>query len=394
LRPATVKAKLDIRLISGGVTILFFLAILPPLASRAQELVDVCQQSENILPNCDFSSGLAGWQTFTEAGSARIDYLQGGGECHAPLCPAAYIVTNDHFVGGLYQQVQVAKGNSYYANIVWLVFDSLTNDASVHQATGGIGRRIGVDPFGGTDSTSANIVWSPDNWRNDCKICNIEEVFVTAQADTITVFLRIDDTWKLRAAEKGLPVPPSDDQFWIDDIGLKQVSGDAVPTDPPPTDTPAPPPPTDTPIPDPPTNTPLPPANTSTPVVEAATEISQVDTPAAEPLSPVATPSAATSTPIAAPPTLTPSPTPSATHTPRTRPTVTPTRIRRGTPTPEPSQLPLVLGAVGTTACLGGGALLIVGVVVGGLVWLYRLNASGADDEYGEDEGVNDGNVD
>ena len=293
------------------------------------------------------------------------------------------------------------QGNNYYANIVWLVFDSLTNDASVHAATGGIGRRIGIDPFGGTDSTSPNIVWSPDNWRNDCKICNIEQVVVTAQANTITVFLRIDDTWKLRAAEKGYPVPPSDDQFWIDDIGLKQVGGDVIPAEAAPTDTPVPPPPTDTPVPAPPTDTPIPSPPTDTPVPaidtpaaveEAATEISQAEPTSVEPASPLATPTA-TSTPLAAPPTLTPSPTPTSTQTPRTRPTVTPTRFRRGTPTPEPSQLPLVLGAVGTTACLGGGALIIVGVVVGGLVWLYRLNSSGEGDEYDDDE-VNYGNVD
>ena len=145
-----------------------------------------------------------------------------------PLCPAAYIVTEDHFVGGLYQQVAVVPGNNYYANIVWLVFDSLVNDEGAHQQTGGIGRRIGIDPFGGTDPRSPNIAWSLDNWRNDCKICNIEHVTVTAQADTITLFLRIDDTWRLRAAEKGFPIPPSKDQFWIDDMGLKQVGGEAI----------------------------------------------------------------------------------------------------------------------------------------------------------------------
>ena len=382
-----------------SVFVLILLAILVPRWSRAQDFPDVCQQPENILPNCSFNNGLDRWQTFLEAGSADFSVLQGGGECHAPLCPAAYIVTKDHFVGGLYQQVQVTPGNSYYANIVWLVFDSLTNDASIHQATGGICRRIGIDPFGGTDSTSPNIVWSPDNWRNDCKICNIEQAVVTAQAETITVFLRLDDTWKLRAAEQGFPIPASDDKFWIDDIGLKQISGEvaeaaqAVPTEPPPTETPVPPPPSDTPASDPPTNTPELVDDTPTPDVVEATEISQAQTPtpASEPVSPIATPPAiATSTPLSPPPTLTPSATPLPTNTPQRDPAITVTRSRRATatPTPEPSQLPLMLGAIGTTACLGGGVLLIVGVVVGGLVWLYRLNSSGSDDEYDEDEGV------
>ena len=246
------------RIIQKLVVLIFLLFILFwPVGVVAQDFPDVCLQSENILQNCGFDNGLSGWQTYTEAGSANFTVLQGGGECHAPRCPAAYIVTEDHLVGGLYQQVSVKKGANYYANVVWLVFDSLVNDASVNQTVGGIGRKIGIDPFGGTDSRSPNVVWSEDNWRNDCKICNVEHVTVTAQADTITVFLRIDDTWRLRAAEQGLPVPPSKDQFWIDDIGLKQVGGEPViipeeqvesPVDTPtsPADTPTPPPPTQT----------------------------------------------------------------------------------------------------------------------------------------------------
>lgn len=374
------------------IVLVFISAILPPSISLAQDFPDVCQQPENILRNCNFDGGLEYWQTFIETGSANFSVLQGGGGCHAPLCPAAYIVTNDHFVGGLYQQVPVTPGNNYYANIVWLVFDSLANDEAVHNATGGIGRRVGIDPFGGTDSRSPNVVWSTDNWRNDCKICNIEYVIVTAQADTITVFLRLDDTWKVRAAEKGFPVPPSDDQFWIDDIGLKQVGeAAAVIQAPPPTETPIPPPPTDTPAPAPPTDTPLPPSDTTTPEVE----IAQVDTPPTpEPEPPTATPTN-TDTPLPPPPTLTPSSTPSPTTTPRTRPSATVTRIRRSTPTPESSELPLVLGAVGTTACLGGLALVIVAIIMVGLVWLYRLGWGNKEDDGLEfdEEGISTSHV-
>ena len=368
------------------IGLLFIGATVPLSTGLAQDFPDVCQQPENILRNCNFDSGLEHWQTFLEAGSANFSVLQGGGECHAPLCPAAYIVTDDHFVGGLYQQVPVTQGNNYYANIVWLVFDSLANDAAVHNATGGIGRRIGIDPFGGTDSRSPNIIWSTDNWRNDCKICNIEHVTVTAQADTITVFLRLDDTWKVRAAEKGFPIPPSDDQFWIDDIGLKQVGEAAAAIQaPPPTETPVPAPPTDTPAPTLPTDTPLPPTNT--PTLETATEIAQVDTPTLEPDPATAT---STHTPPPPPPTLTPSATPSPTSTPPARPSATITRVRRTTPTPESSELPLVLGAAGTTACLGGLALLIVAIVMVGLVWLYRLGWSNNEDDEPEfdEEGI------
>ena len=210
----------------------------------------------------------------------------------------------------------------------------------------------------------------------------------TAQSDTITVFIRIDDTWRLRAAEKGYDVPPSKDQFWLDDIGMKQVDGSmapaAPPTEPPPTDTP--PPPTDTPVPAPLVDAPEaePPTDTPTPVEVAQVEVEEPD-------SPLPTPPPANT--IAPPPTLTPSPTHSPTPTPEPTepPPPTPTRRSRAESAPGEEGDPPVLsagalGAVGTTACVGGLVLLIIGAVIAGLVWLYRLGwGNTADDDYDDD---------
>jgi hypothetical protein len=391
----TLKISWYLKLVLLLIPIIIFQA---SITSLAQDFPDICQQPENILPNCTFDRGLEGWHSFLEAGSAHFGYLQGGGECHAPLCPAAHIVSEDHFIGGIYQQIPVAKGNNYYANIVWLVFDSLVNDKAAHAATGGIGRRIGIDPFGGTDSRSPNVVWSEDNWRNDCKICNVEHVTVTAQADTITVFLRIDNTWKLRAREKGFPLPPSKDQFWLDDIGLKQVGGEAIavqaPTEVPPTDTPEPTPtdtppapPTDTPVAEPPT--PPSPADTLTPENEPTEEIeepqqfaAEANEPTAEVLvaqavSPVETPTAASIDAPAAPPTLTPtpvqSPTPTATRRPRATLALVSQQRFQVAGESSPTELPVMMGAVGASICMGGAAMLMVGLIMGGLVWIYRV---------------------
>lgn len=335
---------------------------------------EVCQQPENILPNCGFNNGKDRWQTFTEDGSATFDVLQGGGGCHAPLCPAGFIVTENYFVGGIYQQVSVIKGNTYYANIVWLVFDSFVNDKSVYDQVGGIGRKMGIDPLGGTDPKSPNIIWGPENTRNDCKICGNQEVTATAQADTITVFLRIDDRWRQRAAEKGFAIPPSKDQFWIDDIGMKQVAGSAAPAAPPPTDTPVPEPPTATPVP----ATEEPQTEAPALLADAPTEIAQAGTSEAEPVSPIATPTPVPANTIAPPPTLTPSatPSPTATFEPRKRPEATSTSSTHLADS-EPDAAGLasmgLLGLAGTTICIGGGALLLLGAVLAGLVWLYRL---------------------
>jgi hypothetical protein len=311
-------------------------------------------------------------------------------------------------VGGIYQQVPVTKGNSYYANIVWLAFDSLVNDAGINAATGGIGRRIGIDPLGGTNSRSPNVVWSPDNWRNDCKICNVEAVTVTAEADTITVFLRIDDTWRLRAEEQGHSVPPSKDQFWLDDIGMKQVDGSAVPaaapTNPPPTDTPLPPPPTDTPVPEQPTEEPVLAAEAleTTAEAEALAQLaSETAEPTAEPstaepavesVSPLATPAPANT--IAPPPTLTPTNIPSPTATPEERPTRVSTRPRQAEPASLEESPPVLsagmLGVVGTTACVGGVVLLVLGAMMAGLVWLYRVGWGNDEDDTFDDDDDDD----
>jgi hypothetical protein len=389
--------KLKLRIILFLILVTFLFGIAPSVVLTQDNPPDVCQQSENILPNCNFDGGKDHWQSFTEDGSAIFEVLQGGGGCHAPLCPAGYIVTESHFVGGIYQQVPVAKGNTYYANIVWLVFDSFVNDNSVFDQVGGIGRKLGIDPFGGTDPTSGNIIWGPENTRNDCKICGNQEVTATAQADTITLFLRIDDKWRQRAAEKGFSIPVSKDQFWIDDIGLKQVDGSAAPAAVPPTDTP--PPPTDTPVPEPPTATLVPATEEfqeeTQPTVEpaqlsdASAKIAQAESPEAEFVSPVATPTVVNA--IAPPPTLTPSATPSPTATFEPRERASPTAIRTGRSTPELAAAGLssvgLLGVAGTTVCIGGAALLLMGAVLTGLVWLYRLGwGNNDDDEPPEDE--------
>jgi hypothetical protein len=358
--PTMLKTAMKIFSIILSILLILLVAGQAAAAPPA-DFPDVCQSPENIMPNCDFSSGLGGWTPFLESGAASIEVQQGGGECHAPLCPAAHIVTEGNFTGGIYQQVSVTPGNSYYANIVWLAFDSYANDAAVNKATGGIGRRVGIDPTGGTDSRAGSVVWSEDNWRNDCKICNVEQVTITAQANIITVFLRIDDNWRQRAVEKGYSVPVSRDQFWLDDIGLKQVGEGAAP---PPTDTPAPP--TDTPA--PPTNTPVPAAAAAvaaTPTVEPV-EVAQTE----EAESPVTTPTAAAT--VASPPTLTPSPTRTPTATPPPRATTAPRTTR--VPPPEPSLVSLGLpGTLGATACVGSIFLLVMAGVFTGAIWLYRL---------------------
>ena len=280
-------------------------------------------------------------------------------------------------MGGLYQQVPAVPGTAYWANVTWLVYEP------AGKVDNTIGRRVGIDPTGGTDYKSPAIVWSQDLWRTfescEFKICPELQVSAVAQNSTITVFVRIEDTWKDRRSEFSY-VPESffqmDDQIWIDDVGLIGSGVVPTPTPVPPTDTPVPAPPTSTSA-AAPTHTPVPPTDTPTPTPGLSTE---TPTP-----SPTATP-----TPLPPPPTPSATPSPSPTSTPLP-PTPTPTATP--TPTPEPSLLGVVGLAGGAALCLGG--LGLAGILAAGalLFWLYRLGTH-AEEEEEEEEGQLSGEQD
>jgi hypothetical protein len=370
--------------------LLLAMTLLQPLPAAGQgDFPDVCQQGQ-LLQNCDFSQGLNGWQTFKEAGDVQFSTIDGGG-CHSPLCPAAFMVANGSFVGGLYQQVPATPGVTYWANATWLVFEP------AGKLDNTVGRRVGIDPTGGTDSMAPSVVWSQDLWRSfegcSYKICPELQVSAVAQNSTITVFLRIEDTWKDRRNEFGFVPEPffnMEEQFWLDDMGLVAVGGEPAP---PPTDTP--PPPTDTPVPVPATDTPSPPTDTPVPMLPTDTPppvaseaspaelqaVAQVDTPTA----------------TLAPPTATPSSTPTATVTPSATPTpVPPTPTPSPSPTATATPVPALAGTLGLIGggmvCLGGAGAGVFLVVGGFLFWLYRLGASSTDledeefDEFGGED--------
>ncbi|PWH15722.1 MAG: hypothetical protein DDG58_10605, partial [Ardenticatenia bacterium] len=213
--------------------------------TRAQgDFLDVCaENAANLVQNCQFNEGMRSWNTFVEAGSPPSFGVEHAfPACDSPKCPALRIQASDWFIGGIYQQIpNVVPGMSYWANVVWMVYHP------AGKLDGTVGRRIGIDPTGGTDPTSPAIVWSPEIWHkfDSCpyKICRELQVQATAQNTTITVFIRVAATWKNRRDEFSF-VPAQffsePESFWIDDVGLIPV-GDvslamitaqpAVPTD-------------------------------------------------------------------------------------------------------------------------------------------------------------------
>jgi hypothetical protein len=355
--------------LAACLCLLLAIWLIEPAPAHGQgEFPDVCSENPaNLVQNCEFNDQMNGWGTFVETGNGPAFGVERDfPACDSPKCPALRIQANDWFVGGIYQQITNAvPGATYWANVVWLVY----HPAGAIDGT--VGRRIGIDPTGGTDPTSPNIVWSTEIWNkfDSCpyKICRDLQVQAVAQNTTITLFVRIANTWKNRRDEFDF-VPAQffgePESFWIDDVGMIAL-GDVPPA--PPTDTPVPP--TDTPL--PPTDTPALPEDT--PVPPPDTPLSPTDTPVVEVAQvPTDTPTAT----LTRLPTITPTTEPTFEPTPTRRPPA-PTSTPRPIATPTPAPL-IALGTMeilaGGALCLGGLALLVVIAVGSGfLFWLYRL---------------------
>jgi hypothetical protein len=292
-------------------TLLVTLLVFVPLGALAAPPT----QGGNLLKNAGFEEGFTergagevvianGWEAWWIQGSddqtgqgylVRPEYK---GEdawiftmrrVHGGRFSQKYFNTYSTHIAGIYQQVAVTK-NSQVTFSIWAQAWSSTDwDPDQCEGFGNYGVSAGIDPYGGNDGNSGNIVWS-DSVMTCNEWVNLS-VSTTAQADRVTVFTRGAPEFRVHY----------NDSYW-DDAVLTAVA--PTPTPRPPTNTPRP---TDTPV---PTNTPRP---TNTPV--------PTDTPLPT----------ATHTPT---PTPTDTPTPTATPTSTDTPTPTQTPAPTATPTP------------------------------------------------------------
>ena len=297
----------------------------------------------NVIPQsvCDFDTFRGspprqipnGWNEFILSGEPT--YMQDSDTYWGP--PSLRIWSSGGtFKAGIYTQVQVTPGAGYRASIAW----------GAPNAPETFGRQLGIDPTGGTDPTSPNVIWGPMHWGPG-RILNYPppdvniDVRARAVNDTITVFFLVDH-----------PNSTGDNLIFVDALALYPDEDAPV---------------VDTPV---PTATPEPPTATPAPAVGAAVQPTPVptDTPTptetATPL-PTATPEPPTATP---PPTATATPTVTPTWTPW--PTVTAPPAQLGA-LPGPDQLldlarsnqPRTLLMLGIVGFLGAG-LFGVGLVI------------------------------
>jgi len=324
---------------TAALVALALIAVMP--GAPAQGEGDPCVEANNLTYNCQFNKSFPGgvpegWTRFDEVGSPAFDQSY-----DTPFDSTSLRIWSDGvpFTSGIYQQVSnVTPGTAYVAAIGWA-------PAQMNQERGeGIERMLGIDPLGGTDSTSPNVVWGPV-YSSKSRSPDLH-VSAVAQNTTITVFVRVR-----------VPQTHGMDEVFLDAVGLRPDPNQPTPTDTPvPTDTPIPPTgtpvPTDTPV--PPTDTPVPP--TDTPLPTETPTLRQAQDTALEPTA-----------------TLTHTPTPWATavalaNNPSPRPKAT--AGPRAAPAPESRQttdlVPYMFLCAGFASF--GGAVVMVGL----MAWLWR----------------------
>jgi hypothetical protein len=329
----------------------FFLAAQPLLASAPCDPPNVIPQ-----PVCDMDSFRGsrprqipnGWNEFVIYGNPDFyqdDHSYWGGP---NLTIASFGGT---FKAGIYTQVAVTPGAGYRASIAW----------GAPNAPDTFGRQLGIDPTGGTDPNSPNIIWGPMHW-GEGRILNYPppdvniDVRARALSETVTVFVMVDH-----------PTSTGDNIILLDAIALyPDESAPAVELPPTETPTPEPPPPAEE-------------APVAAAAFQVAPEVARVAAPPTDTPTPTETPPP-TETPTATPtetatptPTATPSPTPTATATWTPWPTVTPAILSLDS---APNQIwrlarraqPASLALVGMVS-LGG-----AGLFAGSLWWVRRRN--------------------
>jgi len=206
---------------------------------------------------CEFRNegGIAkGWTIYKIQGDPKYENVD-----YSSLGPGTILMTPNGsatYIAGAYTQANVTSGKLYCASWRW-------GAPGPGSAPTAYGRTLGIDPFGGTNPTSSQVIWGNTHFGDARHLDYIPpdvnvDVKTVAQSSTITVFYKIDYT-----GYSGSSV------MYIDGINLFDEGASTSPTNTPgPTSTP-----TRTPTPTPttggnPTATPtVPPGATATPTV-------------------------------------------------------------------------------------------------------------------------------
>jgi LysM repeat protein len=177
----------------------------------------------------------------------------------------SFFATHD---GGLYQTITgITPGTELRFSVYAYVWSTTFDDPNLSEDPGDVAFRVGIDPTGGTDGLSPNVVYSTPLVAYDAY--RQSSVLVKATGTSVTVFIR-----------SSVSQPVQYSYIYLDDAVL--ASATAAPASNTPTNTPTITP-TNTPV--PPSSTPLP--ASSTPIASSATPVAPTNT--AQPIVPTAT---------------------------------------------------------------------------------------------------------
>lgn len=260
------------------------------------------------------------WTPFVITGSPRFEWVDNE---KWDANGAQYFWSDSvAFDAGIYQTVWGMQPNVFYRFRIGYSHARLDPGNAKNEVHPSMGRQVGVDPFGGTDPKSPNVIWGPTLFNSD-RGMNPNELTMAfaARADKATMFFRGIFTGAGGRAK-----------VWFDVACMEPATDLPTATSAPPTATPPPP--------STPTRTPT----------RVVTKIAQGPT--------------ATNTPV--PPTATPTftPTPPSTRTPSATP-----QYARPDVTPAPS-LPVDPGA-GAMTGLGVLSILLGFVSFGTGIFLW-----------------------
>ncbi|MCC7358576.1 MAG: LysM peptidoglycan-binding domain-containing protein [Anaerolineales bacterium] len=116
---------------------------------------------------------------------------------------------------GMYQQVSGITPGQLLRFSVFMQGWSTNADYGLSAGQGTMGMRVGIDPFGGANAFSPNVIWSPVNDTYDA--WGLYVIEAVAKGGTVTVFTRSTPQWGLQHND-----------IYVDDASLVVVGGGAT----------------------------------------------------------------------------------------------------------------------------------------------------------------------
>lgn len=189
------------RTLSKLLLIALFLSVLTPIIAPAlivRAFPDNCGlnpsnlfRNGSMAPGHDTPFGVVAqdWEPFVIKGSPRFEWVDNE---KWDANGAQYFWSDSvPFDAGIYQTVGGLQPNNYYRFRIGYSHARLDPGNAQNEVHPSMGRQVGVDPFGGTDPKSPNVIWGPALFNSGAGM-NPPDLTMTfaARADKATMYFR------------------------------------------------------------------------------------------------------------------------------------------------------------------------------------------------------------